>query len=148
MALIVSLRARACFGRSSERDSRAVSRIGAAIGLGEAHLDAVRANCPLHGIRILGDGPLGQPRRRALTIKRRCRTWLRMIIAIDGPAASGKGTLGKRLAQHYGYRHLDTGVIYRAVAKALLDGGHDLTDEARAVKAAKALDLETFGDPE
>ena len=41
-----------------------------------------------------------------------------MIIAIDGPAASGKGTLGKRLAKHYGYRHLDTGVIYRAVAKA------------------------------
>ena len=46
-----------------------------------------------------------------------------MIIAIDGPAASGKGTLGKRLARHYGYRHLDTGVIYRAVAKALLDAG-------------------------
>ena len=53
-----------------------------------------------------------------------------MIIAIDGPAASGKGTLGKRLAHHYGYRHLDTGVIYRAVAKALLDIGADLTDEA------------------
>ena len=44
-----------------------------------------------------------------------------MIIAIDGPAASGKGTLGKRLAAHYGLRHLDTGLIYRAVAKALLD---------------------------
>ena len=53
-----------------------------------------------------------------------------MIIAIDGPAASGKGTLGKRLAHHYGFRHLDTGVIYRAVAKALLDAGADLTDEA------------------
>ena len=39
-----------------------------------------------------------------------------MIIAIDGPAASGKGTLGKRLAVHYGLRHLDTGLIYRAVA--------------------------------
>ena len=70
-----------------------------------------------------------------------------MIIAIDGPAASGKGTLGKRLAAHYGYRHLDTGVIYRAVAKALLDAGADLTDEARAVAAAMALDPETFGDP-
>ena len=44
-----------------------------------------------------------------------------MIIAIDGPAASGKGTLAKRLALHYGLRHLDTGVIYRAVAKAVLD---------------------------
>ena len=60
-----------------------------------------------------------------------------MIIAIDGPAASGKGTLGKRLAHHYGYRHLDTGVIYRAVAKALLDEGYDLTDEARAVAAVR-----------
>jgi len=71
-----------------------------------------------------------------------------MIIAIDGPAASGKGTLGKRLAQHYGYRHLDTGVIYRAVAKALLDAGHELTDEAQAVKVATELDPEAFGHPE
>ena len=71
----------------------------------------------------------------------------RMIIAIDGPAASGKGTLGKRLAHHYGYRHLDTGVIYRAVAKALLDAGADLTDEALAVAAALELDPEKFGNP-
>ena len=70
-----------------------------------------------------------------------------MIIAIDGPAASGKGTLGKRLAHHYGYRHLDTGVIYRAVAKALLDIGADLTDEALAVAMAMELDPEKFGDP-
>ena len=42
------------------------------------------------------------------------------VIAIDGPSASGKGTLGKRLAHHYGYRHLDTGVIYRAVAWVLI----------------------------
>ena len=62
-----------------------------------------------------------------------------MIIAIDGPAASGKGTLGKRLAKHYGYRHLDTGVIYRAVAKALLDAGADLTDEMlRGLRGAGA----------
>jgi cytidylate kinase len=70
-----------------------------------------------------------------------------MIIAIDGPAASGKGTLGKRLAKHYGYRHLDTGVIYRAVAKALLDAGADLTDEMLAVSAALELDPEKFGNP-
>src|SRR3954467_6452836 len=70
-----------------------------------------------------------------------------MIIAIDGPAASGKGTLGKRLAAHYGYRHLDTGVIYRAVAKALMDAGADLTDEMLAVSAALALDPEKFGNP-
>lgn len=63
-----------------------------------------------------------------------------MIIAIDGPAASGKGTLGKQLAGHYGLRHLDTGLIYRAVAKALLDAGHPPGDRARAVAAAHALD--------
>jgi CMP/dCMP kinase len=70
-----------------------------------------------------------------------------MIIAIDGPAASGKGTLAKRLAQHYGYRHLDTGVIYRAVAYALLQKGADLHNEALAVSAALELDPDTFGDP-
>ncbi|WP_159011194.1 (d)CMP kinase [Bradyrhizobium sp. S69] len=70
-----------------------------------------------------------------------------MIIAIDGPAASGKGTLAKRLALHYGLRHLDTGVIYRAVAKALLDAGAELTDEAAAVTAAMELDPGKFGDP-
>jgi len=70
-----------------------------------------------------------------------------MIIAIDGPAASGKGTLGKRLAAHYGYRHLDTGLIYRAVAKAVIDAGADLADEARATAAAVALDVGQLGDP-
>src|SRR3981081_1061583 len=70
-----------------------------------------------------------------------------MIIAIDGPAASGKGTLGKRLAKHYGYRHLDTGVIYRAVAKALLDAGADLTDEMIAVSAAVERVPDKFGNP-
>ncbi|KIZ34490.1 MULTISPECIES: (d)CMP kinase [Rhodopseudomonas] len=70
-----------------------------------------------------------------------------MIIAIDGPAASGKGTLGRLLADHYGFRHLDTGVIYRAVAKALLDRGADLTDEPCAVEVAMTLSPETFGDP-
>jgi cytidylate kinase len=70
-----------------------------------------------------------------------------MIIAIDGPAASGKGTLGKRLARHYGYRHLDTGVIYRAVAYALLSAEADLTDEMLAVSAALELDPEKFGNP-
>jgi cytidylate kinase len=70
-----------------------------------------------------------------------------MIIAIDGPAASGKGTLGKRLAHHYGFRHLDTGVIYRAVAQALLESGAALTDEVAAVAAAMELDPEKFGNP-
>ena len=52
-----------------------------------------------------------------------------MIIAIDGPAASGKGTLGKKLAAHYGLRHLDTGLLYRAVAKAVLDAGRRPDDD-------------------
>jgi cytidylate kinase len=69
-----------------------------------------------------------------------------VIIAIDGPAASGKGTLGKRLAAHYGLRHLDTGLLYRAVAKSLLDAGHEPGDEARAVAAAKAIDPADFNE--
>jgi CMP/dCMP kinase len=67
-----------------------------------------------------------------------------MIIAIDGPAASGKGTLGKKLAAHYGLRHLDTGLIYRAVAKALIDAGKRADDAAAATAAAKTLDPARF----
>ena len=70
-----------------------------------------------------------------------------MIIAIDGPAASGKGTLGKQLAAHYGLRHLDTGLIYRAVAMALLDAGHSPDNRARAVAAAEAIDPARFPAP-
>jgi CMP/dCMP kinase len=69
-----------------------------------------------------------------------------MIIAIDGPAASGKGTLGKRLAAHYGLRHLDTGLIYRAVAKVLLDAGRRADEFGPAVAAAKALDPSCFDE--
>jgi cytidylate kinase len=67
-----------------------------------------------------------------------------LIIAIDGPAASGKGTLAKKLAAHYGLRHLDTGLLYRAVAAALLDRGQRPDDEARAIAAAKAIDPARF----
>lgn len=70
-----------------------------------------------------------------------------MIIAIDGPAASGKGTLARRLAAHYRFHHLDTGVIYRAVARALLEAGADLNDEDRATAAAEDLDPAAFDDP-
>src|SRR3954463_9236989 len=69
-----------------------------------------------------------------------------MIIAIDGPAASGKGTLGKRLAAHYGLRHLDTGLIYRAVAKTLLDARHPLHAAERAAAAAHVLDPTGFDE--
>jgi len=69
-----------------------------------------------------------------------------MIIAIDGPAASGKGTLGKKLAAHYRLRHLDTGLLYRAVAKAVIDAGRKADDQAAAVAAAKALDPASFDE--
>jgi len=69
-----------------------------------------------------------------------------MIIAIDGPAASGKGTLGKRLAAHYGLRHLDTGLLYRAVAQAVLSAGLRLDDTAAAVTAAQSLDPARFDE--
>jgi cytidylate kinase len=69
-----------------------------------------------------------------------------MIIAIDGPAASGKGTLGKRLAAHYGLAHLDTGLIYRAVAKAMIDAGQNPGDVKAAAAAARALDPSHFDE--
>ena len=69
-----------------------------------------------------------------------------MIIAIDGPAASGKGTIGKRLAAHYGLRHLDTGLLYRAVGKTVLDAGHKLEDRQAAIAAAQSLDLARFDE--
>jgi CMP/dCMP kinase len=69
-----------------------------------------------------------------------------MIIAIDGPAASGKGTIARHLAQAYGLPHLDTGLLYRAVAKAVLDAGHSPDDAVQAVAAAAALDPKTFDE--
>ena len=71
-----------------------------------------------------------------------------MIIAIDGPAASGKGTIAKRLAKHYGLPHLDTGLMYRAVAKAVLDAGHKLDDRASVTAAALKLDPAGFDETE
>jgi cytidylate kinase len=67
-----------------------------------------------------------------------------LAIAIDGPAASGKGTLARRLAEHFGLRHLDTGLTYRAVAAALLAAGADVGDEERAVAAAAAVDFDAL----
>lgn len=63
------------------------------------------------------------------------------VIAVDGPAASGKGTLSKRIAAHYGLAHLDTGLLYRAVARLLLDKSRTLDDEQAAAAAAYALNL-------
>ncbi|MDB5512000.1 MAG: cytidylate kinase [Enterovirga sp.] len=69
-----------------------------------------------------------------------------MVIAIDGPAASGKGTLARRLAAHFGHAHLDTGLLYRAVARDLIDRGESLSDAAAAAAAAAALDVGRLSD--
>jgi cytidylate kinase len=70
-----------------------------------------------------------------------------MIVAIDGPAASGKGTLAKRIAAHFGLAHLDTGLLYRAVARDVRNSGEALADEAAATRAAANLDPATLDDP-
>jgi len=64
-----------------------------------------------------------------------------MIIAIDGPAAAGKGTLARRLSQHYGFAYLDTGSLYRAVGQAVRAQGLDPSDAEAALKAARGLDV-------
>ena len=70
-----------------------------------------------------------------------------MIIAIDGTAAAGKSTLARRIAAHYGLPHLDTGSIYRAVARDVVKAGHALTDVEAAAEAARNLDASTLSDP-
>lgn len=70
-----------------------------------------------------------------------------MIIAIDGPSAAGKGTLARKIADHFGYAHLDSGALYRAVALSLLRNGQVPTDENAAVKVAQTLDPEVMNDP-
>ncbi len=63
-----------------------------------------------------------------------------LVIAVDGPAASGKGTLARRLSAHYGLPYLDTGLLYRMVARAMLDAGHDLRDAAAAGDVVSRFD--------
>jgi cytidylate kinase len=70
-----------------------------------------------------------------------------MIIAIDGPAASGKGTLARRIAAHFGLPHLDTGLLYRAVARDVRQRGGSLEDAQLAATAARQLDPASLDDP-
>ncbi|MEX6508707.1 (d)CMP kinase [Jiella sp. M17.18] len=70
-----------------------------------------------------------------------------LTIAIDGPAAAGKGTLAKRIAARYGLPYLDTGLLYRAVGKLAFDAGVDLDDAARATDIAKRLEFSHLDDP-
>jgi len=71
-----------------------------------------------------------------------------MIIAIDGPAASGKGTLARRLAEHLGFALLDTGLLYRAVGMKVLRAGGDPADAEAAAEAARGLKAAELDDPE
>ena len=70
-----------------------------------------------------------------------------LVIAVDGPAASGKGTIAARLAAHYGLPYLDTGLLYRAVGMAVLAAGGDLDDANQASAAAKSLVLAQLDNP-
>jgi CMP/dCMP kinase len=69
------------------------------------------------------------------------------IVAIDGPAASGKGTLARRLAERFGLAHLDTGKLYRATAFLVLEAGGDPADPAVAAAAARRVEPALLGDP-
>jgi cytidylate kinase len=71
-----------------------------------------------------------------------------MIIAIDGPAASGKGTLATRIAERFGLNHLDSGLLYRATARDVRRSGKALDDAEAAAAAARLLDPATLDDPE
>lgn len=71
-----------------------------------------------------------------------------LIIAVDGPAASGKGTVASQLAEAYGLPYLDTGLLYRAVGVGVLDAGGSLDDEAAAEAVARALDASHLIDTE
>jgi CMP/dCMP kinase len=70
-----------------------------------------------------------------------------LVVAIDGPAASGKGTLARRIAERFGLAHLDTGKIYRATGLAVLEAGADPADPEAAERAARRLDASRLGDP-
>ena len=130
--------------RQSERRGRRRS--------GDAHGSSYRHGGAGDGLGLRQSGAhrrLGVHRHQLPRLRRidaLARRGSRMIIAIDGPAASGKGTLGKKLAAHYGLRHLDTGLLYRAVAKSVLDAGRRPDDKATAVAAAKALDPARFDE--
>ncbi|HEY4076805.1 MAG TPA: (d)CMP kinase [Rhizomicrobium sp.] len=70
-----------------------------------------------------------------------------IVIAVDGTAASGKGTLAKKLAAHFGFAHLDSGALYRLTALAVLDADGDPGNEADALKGAQTIDFTRAGDP-
>ena len=71
-----------------------------------------------------------------------------IIIAVDGPAASGKGTIAKALARHYGLPHMDTGMLYRSVALSLWKFGGDAGNEFEALRAVEGIEQISVDDEE
>jgi cytidylate kinase len=69
-----------------------------------------------------------------------------LIIAIDGPAAAGKGTLARRIAERFGLAHLDTGKLYRATGLGVIEAGGDPADPVAAEKAARSLDFSRLAE--
>ena len=69
-----------------------------------------------------------------------------LVIAVDGPAASGKGTLARRLSAHYGLPYLDTGLLYRMVARAMLDAGHDIRAADAAARLVSTFEESAFAE--
>lgn len=89
-------------------------------------------------------GRISLPTQHSAALSTRSRP---MTVAIDGPAASGKGTLARRLAEHLGYAYLDTGSIYRAVGLKLIYSGKEPEDEQAAIEAARSLKPEDLANP-
>lgn len=73
---------------------------------------------------------------------------MRFVVAIDGPAAAGKGTISKAVAERFGFAHLDTGLLYRAVAKRALDHGRGVIDEGVAELVARELTIAELARPD
>ncbi len=91
--------------------------------------------------------PLSKPRDAAENMGSKSATKRPLVIAVDGPAASGKGTIARALARHYGLPHMDTGLLYRAVALNLWRWGGDPKSEFEALRACDELSLDP-SDPE
>jgi 3-phosphoshikimate 1-carboxyvinyltransferase len=91
--------------------------------------------------------PLMHSLGAAIRVESASKANRRMVIAIDGPAASGKGTLARRLAAHYDFGYLDTGSLYRAVGMRVLYANQKPTDVAAAIAASRAINAQDLANP-
>jgi hypothetical protein len=100
-----------------------------------------------HRPRAAGAGALAAAASTSASGAARMAAAARLVVAVDGPAASGKGTLAKALAAAYGLAHLDTGGLYRLVGLAAAREGVDLGDEGRLAELCRHVSLELLEDP-